>query len=147
MPKQSGIRWALRFKRNTDIYQLIKIGKYLRKRWHMEFRREWYVGFNKLDGRIERILREVGNDIAKEYWWRNPDLLCIDKRRGLIIIEVDGSIHDRELVKTQRRNSQYQQAGVHLIVLNIRDIKAKGIKITDQLDWEMNKLLNGVIYG
>jgi len=113
----------------------------------MEFRREWYVGFNKLDGRVERILREVGHDTAKEYWWRNPDLLCIDKRRGLIIIEIDGSIHDRELAKTERRNEQYKQAGVHLIVLNIRDIKAKGIKLTDQLNWEMKKLLSGVIYG
>ena len=113
----------------------------------MEFRREWYVGFNKLDGRVERIVREVSNSDYPNYWWRNPDLMCLDKRRGLIIIEIDGSIHDRELVKTQRRNEQYKQAGVHLIILNVADIKAKGIKITEDLDWKMTRLLQGAVIG
>ena len=147
MRKQSGIRWALRYKRNTDIYQLIKLGKYIRKRWHLEFRREWYVGFNKLDGRVEVIVREVKSTDATRYHWRNPDLLCLDKRRGLIIIEVDGAVHDREVTKTERRNQQYKQAGIHLIIINVREIKARETTIEEELDWKLTKLLQGGVIG
>lgn len=147
--KQSGINYGIRIKQKhqSDIYQLIELGRYLRKRWHMEFRREWYVGFNKLDGRIERIVREVKYIDYPNYWWRNPDLLCLDKRKGLIIIEVDGAVHDREVVKTQRRNEQYKQGNVHLIILNVADVKTKGIKLTDELDWKMTNLLQGAVIG
>ena len=147
--KQSGIRWALRYKNNhqSDIHLLIRLGKYIRNKWGLKFRREWYVGFNKVDGRVERIRREVTHREAEEYWWRNPDLLCIHERKGLIIIEIDGAIHDRKLAKTEQRNEQYKKANVSLIIINLRDIKTRGITIEEDLDWKIMKLLHGCPIG
>ncbi|MFM7796182.1 MAG: hypothetical protein ACKO7N_05395, partial [Candidatus Nitrosotenuis sp.] len=87
MPSQSGIRYGQRKQSGqSDTTQLIQIKSYLKKRWHLDFKREWYVGFDS----NERIISIV-NKVPKgtKYKWKNPDLLHMGKH-GMIIIEVDG---------------------------------------------------------
>jgi hypothetical protein len=146
--KQSGIAFGQsKQKGQSDTSLLIQLANYLNKRWHIQFKREWYVGFDKMDGRVQRITEFVTKEGCEQFAWRNPDLLCIHKQRGLVIIEVDGSVHDRQGAKTDRRNEQYRKAGVHLIIINLREIKNSGKSIEEDLDWKMTKLLQGAVIG
>lgn len=146
---KSGIRFGQRTKQKgqSDIEILISIANYIRKRWHIDFKREWYVGFSKMDGGVQRICETVNRSGCEEFTWRNPDLLNLHKQRGLVIIEVDGAVHDREVSKTDRRNEQYRQAGIYLIVLNLREIKNSEKSLEEVIDCEMMKLLQGCPTG
>ena len=146
---KSGIRYGIRYKQNfqNDIYLLIRLGKYLRQKYNMEFRREWYVGFDKTSGKAVKILREVRYDQMEGLRWKNPDLLCLHPKTGLWIIEVDGKVHNVEVAKTNKRNEIYKNAGIKYIVLDLELIKFKKIKIEEELDWKMMKLLHGAPIG
>ena len=108
----------------------------------MNFKREWYVGFDKEYGHLCRISESVGRQELERFKWKNPDLLCIDKQYGIIIVELDGAIHDRKVQKTIQRNELFRGAGIKLIVLNIADIKECGKTIIGNLESEMLKLDN-----
>ena len=41
---------------------------------------------------------------------KNIDLVCIDKDFGIIIVELDGAVHDLKVQKTLDRNSLYIEA-------------------------------------
>ncbi len=125
----------------SDISQLISIATYIRKRWHMNFKREWYVGFDKRDGQVRRIVESVVRSERSDYWWRNPDLLFIHRFSGLIIIEIDGSIHDKKTEATSRRNRQYEQGHIKTIVINLTNLKSTSKTLEETLDWKMEKLL------
>lgn len=141
MKKLSGISYGQRQQRGkSDEGLLISLQNYIKKRWHLDFKREWYVGFNKETGRVECILEHVNKSIIGKYKWRNPDLSCITKNNGFVIIEVDGAIHDRRITKTEARNEDYRRAGVKFIVLSLSDIKERRKTVEEYLDWKMTKL-------
>ena len=140
--KLSGIRYGQRVKQKgqSDLEQLVGIKTFLKDRFHMEFKREWYVGFDKEYGYLCRIAEQVGRKEQQRFRWKNPDLLCLDRKYGLIIVELDGSIHDRKVAKTEERNELFRGAGIKLIVLNIADIRESGQTITNRLDYEIIKV-------
>ena len=107
----------------------------------MNFKREWYVGFDKEYGYLCRISESVGRKELQRFKWKNPDLICCDKQYGVIIVELDGAIHDRKVQKTVERNVLFRGAGIKLIVLNIADIKEFGETIQDHLAQEMKKIV------
>ena len=107
----------------------------------MDFKREWYVGFDKEYGHLCRISESVGRQELERFKWKNPDLLCIDKQYGIIIVELDGAIHDRKVQKTIQRNELFRGAGIKLIVLNIADIKECQETIIGKLESEMLELV------
>jgi hypothetical protein len=141
--KLSGIRYGQRVKQKgqSDLEQLVGIKTFLKDRFHMEFKREWYVGFDKEYGYLCRIAEQVGRKEQQRFRWKNPDLLCLDRKYGLIIVELDGSIHDRKVAKTEERNELFRGAGIKLIVLNIADIRESGQTILERLECEMLKLI------
>ena len=107
----------------------------------MDFKREWYVGFDREYGNLYRISESVGKQELSEFKWKNPDLLCFDNQHGIIIVELDGAIHDRKVQKTVERNVLFRGAGIKLVVLNIADIKEFGETIQDHLAQEMKKIV------
>ena len=107
----------------------------------MNFKREWYVGFDKETGTVRRITESVAYSEVNRFKWRNPDLLYIHKRRGLIVIEIDGSIHDKKTDKTSRRNKQYVAGHIKLIVINLTNVRATNRTLEEAIDWKMEKLL------
>jgi len=107
----------------------------------MDFKREWYVGFDKEYGFICRISEQVSKKELERFRWKNPDLLCIHRKHGLVIVELDGAIHDRKVAKTQERNELFRNGGIKLIVLNISDIKEVGDTIINRLERDMLELL------
>jgi len=109
----------------------------------MDFKREWYVGFDKEYGNLYRISESVGKQELSEFKWKNPDLLCFDNQHGIIIVELDGAIHDRKVQKTIERNELFRGAGIKLVVLNIADIKEVGETIIGRLESDMMDLIHG----
>ena len=107
----------------------------------MDFKREWYVGFDREYGNLYRISESVGKQELEKFRWKNPDLLCIDRQYGVIIVELDGAIHDRKVQKTIERNELFRGAGIKLIVLNIADIKECQETIIGKLEFEMLELI------
>ncbi len=143
MVKQSGIAFGQRTKQKgqSDLNQLIRLKQFLKERFHMNFKREWYVGFDREYGHLCRISESVGRQELERFKWKNPDLLCIDKQYGIIIVELDGAIHDRKVQKTIERNELFRGAGIKLIVLNIADIKECKETIIGKLESEMLELI------
>ena len=109
----------------------------------MDFKREWYVGFDREYGNLYRISESVGRQELSKFKWKNPDLLCIDNEYGIIIVELDGAIHDRKVQKTIERNELFRGAGIKLVVLNIADIKEVGETIIGRLESDMMDLIHG----
>ena len=141
MVKQQWIHYGQKRQNGqSDTQQLISVKQYLKKRWHLSFNREWYVGFGKEDGLIYRILESISYKEKDKFRWKNPDLLCISNKNGIIIIEVDGAAHDRKTEKTRERNELYINSGVKFIVLNLADIKEREQTLFEALDIEMTKI-------
>ncbi|MFM7796491.1 MAG: hypothetical protein ACKO7N_06990, partial [Candidatus Nitrosotenuis sp.] len=63
---------------------------------------------------------------------------------GMIIIEVDGKVHDRKMLDTWKRNTLYLSNGIKLIVLNISEINQSGKTLFEKLDCDMDKILGGL---
>ena len=109
----------------------------------MDFKREWYCGFDKEYGHLCRISESVGRKELEGFKWKNPDLLCYDREHGIIIVELDGAIHDRKVRKTEERNELFRGAGIKLVVLNIADIKECGETVISRLENDMMDILHG----
>ena len=56
---------------------------------------------------------------------RNPDLILIDKKTNklILVIEIDGGIHDKKFFDTEKRNEEYFFAGVPLLIISKLDIE------------------------
>ena len=143
--KQSGIAFGQRTKQKgqSDLEQLIMLKQFLKQRFHMDFKREWYVGFDREYGNLYRVSESVGRQELSKFKWKNPDLICFDNEHGIIIVELDGSIHDRKVQKTIERNELFRGAGIKLVVLNIADIKEVGETIIGRLESDMMDLIHG----
>ena len=141
--KQSGIAYGQKNLQRgaNDTSILISLKTFLRQEFLLEFKREWYVGFDKEYGNLCRIAESIGKAELRRFKWKNPDVLCVSKEFGIIIVELDGAIHDRKVQKTVERNVLFRGAGIKLIVLNIADIKEFGETIKDHLSQEMKKIV------
>lgn len=143
--KQSGIAYGQRTKQKgqSDLEQLIMLKQFLKQRFHMDFKREWYVGFDREYGNLYRVSESVGRQELSKFKWKNPDLICFDNQHGIIIVELDGAVHDRKVQKTVERNDLFRGAGIKLVVLNIADIKEVGETIIGRLESDMMELIHG----
>jgi hypothetical protein len=141
--KLSGIAYGQKNlqKGANDTTILVALKRFIREEFGLDFKREWYVGFDKEYGNLCRISESVGRKELERFKWKNPDLLCVSEQFGVIIVELDGAVHDRKVQKTIERNVLFRGAGIKLIVLNIADIKEFGETIQDHLAQEMKKLL------
>ena len=141
--KLSGIAFGQRTKQKgqSDTAQLIKLRNFIKQRFDMDFKRNWYVGFDKEYGYVTRIVDKVTKKQRKQFEWREPDLLRVDRKYGLIIIELDGSVHDHKTERTEKRNKLFRGAGIKLIVINIANAKEIGKTIEKVCECEMMKLI------
>lgn len=141
--KLSGIAYGQKKlqKGANDTTILVALKRFIREEFNLEFKREWYVGFDKEYGNVCRISESVGKQELSRFKWKNPDLMCVSNQFGVIIIELDGAVHDRKISKTIERNVLFRGAGIKLIVLNIADIKEFGETIEGHLAQELNKIV------
>lgn len=138
--KQSGISFGQRNKQRgqSDIETLVGIKQYLFKRYKIRWIKiEWYLLFDKVNEKFHKWAEGVTKEEAKDYIVKNPDIIFWHKKCGLVIIEVDGAVHDRKVAKTVERNRLYRDAHMKLIVINLADIKELGMTIESYLDQEL----------
>jgi len=83
----------------------------------------------------------VTKEEVKEYIIKNPDIMLWYKTCGLVIIEIDGAVHDRKVAKTVERNRLYRDANIKLIVVNLADLKETKTTVEDYLDKELARYL------
>ena len=142
--KQSGISWGQRNKQRgqSDAETLVGIKRYLFKRYKIRWIKiEWYLLFHKEKEKLYKWADSVSKEEVKEYIIKNPDLLIWYKTCGLVIIEVDGAVHDRKVAKTMERNRLYREANIKLIVINLADLKETNTTIEEYLDKELSRYL------
>jgi hypothetical protein len=142
--KQSGISYGQRNKQRgqSDAETLVAVKRYLFKRYKIRWIKiEWYLLFDKEKERLYKWTETVSKEEVKEYIVKNPDIMMWYKTCGLVIIEVDGAVHDRKVAKTVERNRLYRDANLKLIVINLADIKERKMSIEDYLDRELERYL------
>lgn len=142
--KQSGISWGQRNKQRgqSDIETLVGIKRYLFKRYKIRWIQiEWYLLFDKEKEKLHKWTNSVTKEEAKDYIVKNPDIMFWYKTCGLVIIEVDGAVHDRKVSKTVARNKLYRDAHIKLIVVNLADLKELDMTIENYLDKELTRYL------
>ena len=131
--KLSGIRYGQKKQtRPNDIDLLIEIKQFLAKKG-INACIEWYILFKKHDLKMERVCQTVTKEEAEYYIVKNPDLYWF-KDDKVNAIEVDGAVHDHHVVKTSVRNQLYRDAGINLVVLNLAEIKEKGMTPIEYLE-------------
>ncbi len=133
--KLSGIRYGQRKQtRPNDIDLLIEIKQFMARKG-TQTHLEWYVLFDKKTQEIIGICETVTREESGYYLIRNPDLCWYDiSQEKLNVIEIDGGIHDHHVAKTSARDKLYRDAGINLIVLNLAEIKEKGMTPIEYLE-------------
>lgn len=124
------------FSYKNDDVELVELAQFIRDTTDYRVEREWYVFFNKMTGEYvdynEKVIQQVikfddtgETEIIIPYKIRNPDLILIDKKTGKLklVIEIDGSVHDKKSFDTEERNNEYNFANVPLLVINKLEIE------------------------
>ena len=112
------------FSYKNDEIDLVELGQFLRETTDYRVEREWYIVFDKRDGNTGSVYCK--NIPDKVRWdFRNPDILLIDKKTNklILIIELDGAIHEIKMADTEKRNNQYEDAGLPFITLTPAEIE------------------------
>lgn len=111
------------FSYKNDDVELVEVSQFLRDTTPYKVEREWYIFFNKMTGEYLGYKDNVPNYCINKI--RNPDILLIDKKTNklLLVIEIDGGIHERKFFETENRNQDYFLAGLPLLVISKLDIE------------------------
>jgi len=122
--------------KNDDI-ELTDIGQFLRDTTKYGVGVEWYVLFDKMTGEYVTYTKVVMENTKHKYKIRNPDLVLINKetKKLVMVIEIDGSIHDKHFLDTEQRNEEYYLAGVPLIVISKLEVETN---IFDYITQQLN---------
>ena len=106
------------FSYKNDETELTDIGQFIRDITPYGVGVEWYILFDKMTGEFVKYVKAVMENT--KYKIRNPDLILFDKntKKLVMVIEIDGSVHDVHFLDTQNRNEEYFYAGVPLLVVN-----------------------------
>ena len=111
------------FSYKNDDVELVDIGQFLRDTTNYRVEREWYILFNKMTGEYMGYQETFNGNI--KYKPRNPDLILIDKKtkKIVLIIEIDGGVHDKKFADTEERNEEYVMARLPLLTINKLEIE------------------------
>jgi len=125
--------------KNDDI-ELVEIAQFIRDITNYRVEREWYIVFDKHIGHYLGYTSNIKIENINKI--RNPDIIIIDKKTNklLLVIEIDGGVHDKKIEDTERRNKDYELAGIPLAVINKLEIETT---IFDLLDKIIQEKLGG----
>ena len=120
------------FSYKNDDVELVDIGQFLRETTDYRVERELYILFNKMTGDYVGY-QETFNGNTK-YKPRNPDLILIDKntKKIVLIIEIDGGVHDTKISNTEDRNEEYIMANLPLLTINKLEIETTIFDLVDK---------------
>ena len=120
------------FSYKNDDVELVDIGQFLRDTTNYRVEREWYILFNKMTGEYVSYQETFNGNI--KYKPRNPDLILIDKKTNkiVLIIEIDGGVHDKKFADTEERNEEYVMARLPLLTINKLEIETTIFDLGDK---------------
>tara|TARA_R110000751_G_scaffold190160_2_gene296022 strand:- start:32 stop:451 length:420 start_codon:yes stop_codon:yes gene_type:complete len=120
------------FSYKNDDVELVDIGQFLRETTNYRVEREWYILFDKMTGEYMGYQETFNGNI--KYKPRNPDLILIDKKtkKIVLIIEIDGGVHDKKFADTENRNEEYFLAGLPLLTINKLEIETTIFDLVDK---------------
>lgn len=129
------------FSYKNDDVELVDIGQFLRDTTKYRVEREWYILFNKMTGEYVSYQETFNGNI--KYKPRNPDLILIDKKTNkiVLIIEIDGGVHDKKFADTEERNEEYIMARLPLLTINKLEIETT---IFDLVDKKVREYLDDI---
>ena len=109
------------FSYKNDDVDLVEVGQFLRDTFNYRVEREWYIVFDKWSGTYKGFTASTVIGFAHKI--RNPDLMIIKNNKIKLIIEIDGGIHDKKFLDTEKRNEEYFLAGLPLLVIDKSEIE------------------------
>lgn len=120
------------FSYKNDDVELVDIGQFLRDTTKYRVEREWYILFNKMTGEYVSYQETFNGNI--KYKPRNPDLILINKKTNkiVLIIEIDGGVHDKKFADTEERNEEYVMARLPLLTINKLEIETTIFDLVDK---------------
>ena len=129
-----------RFAYKNDYPELVDTANFIRSLFpQVKVKIEHYVIFNA-EGKFDRLVKGIYQGCTEKF--RNPDLMLFVNKKFLCCIEIDGSVHDVMVDKTDRRNDDYKTAGIDLVVINKEELKLENLNIFEKLEQEISKRLN-----
>jgi len=110
----------------TDRQKLVGLRKFLR----LEFpwcviELEHYMMFTKGEDKFVGWADSLTEEEVKTYTTHPPDAVIMFPDSELIILELDGPIHDIKVEKTNKRNKRCDLNDLMYVVVNERDLKFK----------------------
>lgn len=123
MAKAKNNQSASHFSYKNDDVELVELSQFIRDTMPHRVEREWYIFFDKMTGEYLGYKDIVPNYCIHKI--RNPDIILINKetKKLLLVIEIDGGIHDKKFFETETRNQDYFLAGVPLLVISKLEIE------------------------
>ena len=123
-----------------DRPELIDIANFIRSMFpQVKVKIELFAFFNE-DGTFDRFSKKVMNGNTQRY--RHPDLTLFVNKKFLCCVEIDGRVHDVKIDDTDKRNKEYADAGVDLLVVNKAEVKLNNTNIFEFIEAELSKRLN-----
>ena len=113
------------FSYKNDDVDLTEVGQFLRDTFKYRVEREWFIVFDKRkDHQFQNAVYCETIPNRAKWDFKNPDLILIDKKTNklILVIEIDGSVHDKKFLETEQRNEKYFMAGIPLLVINKLEI-------------------------
>ncbi len=127
-------------KQYDDRGELIDIANFIRSAFPgIKVRIEHFIFFDE-DGKFERVGKVVHEGITQKF--RNPDLMLHKDGNLLCCVEIDGGVHDYYVEKTERRNDDYKNASIDLVVANKEEIRLAKSNVFEFLEREISQRLN-----
>lgn len=111
------------FSYKNDEIDLVELGQFIRDTTKYRVEREWYIIFDRMTGKYLGYSKTFNGNVHRHP--RNPDLILIDKKTNklVLVIEIDGEVHDVHFRDTEDRNDEYEFAGVPLLPIRTIEVE------------------------
>ena len=138
-----GQRWGGK----TDDAELIDLCKWIRETFGLKRAGIWRDYFLLIDQRTGsfKVREFVSESDAKSRIIHRPDItLKLGDIEDIVVIEVDGSIHNWKHVKkkTAKRNQHYQDYKIPHIILDKADLKSINLTVKEALKIQLPPFLD-----
>jgi len=122
MKKAKNNQGQSHFSYKNDDVDLVEVGQFLRDTFKCKVVREWYVILDKWSGSYIGYSETIPNGFT-HHKIKNPDLMIIKDKKIKLIVEIDGGVHDKKFLDTEKRNEEYFLAGLPFIVISKLEIE------------------------
>ena len=123
----------------TDREKLAGLERFIHKEYpDLTVLLEWYLLFVKGEDKFENLYAEITKEMTQTFTISNPDLVLVTTDE-MVVVELDGGIHDVKTEKTNSRNKRYELNHIPYIVINEADLKFRLRKDILPESWNLSQ--------